>query len=329
MSAISGTNLTKYYRTSFSFKRLFKEKNVAQRSLAVNDLSFDVKKGELFGLLGPNGAGKTTLMKMIGTILIPDSGRLEVMGYEIPKHEKKVKESIGICLGEYERTFHWRLSGRQNLRFFSTLLGLSGREGKDRADELLALVGLEDKAERMFLEYSTGMKHKLAIARSLLNDPELLLMDEPTAGIDLKTSNEIGNIVRNLSKRGSTILYSTHRIEESGNLCDRIMIMKEGRKLAEESPNDLKRLIATDVVALQLADGSTMPEKDLGELPGVKQVYHTRNSEFRIHCKSVNETLREVMDLVGRKGLKVENLNTSKPTMEDVFLTITEKGGME
>ncbi len=324
MSAITASQIVKKYRTSFSFKRFFGKRELVQETLALNDLSFSVNKGEIYGILGPNGAGKTTLIKVLATILLPDAGDVEVLGYELPKHESKVKEKIGLALGEYERTFQWRITGRQNLEFFADLFGVPKQIAKGRIDETLALVGLQEKADKMFMEYSTGMKHKLAIARALLNDPKLLLFDEPTAGLDAKTSIEIGNLVRKLTKNGATVVYTTHRLEEAGNLCDRIMILDKGKKVAEESPEKLKKLAQeTEILQLELKEVSDEIIRKIRKIPGVKEVYSTEPRVLRIHCDAINGTVYPILDLIRSSGNHINQINSLTPTVEDVFLKIT------
>jgi len=324
MSTIVASNLVKKYRTSFSLKRFFGKRELVQETLALNDLSFSVNKGEIYGILGPNGAGKTTLIKVLATILLPDAGNIEVLGYELPRYESKVKEMIGLALGEYERTFQWRITGRQNLEFFSDLFGVPKQIAKGRIDETLALVGLQEKADKMFMEYSTGMKHKLAIARALLNDPKLLLFDEPTAGLDAKTSIEIGNLVRKLTKNGATVVYTTHRLEEAGNLCDRIMILDKGKKVAEESPEKLKKLAQeTEILQLELKEVNDEFIGRIRKIPGVKDVYSTAPRVLRIHCDAINGAVYPILDLIKSSGNHINQINSLTPTVEDVFLKIT------
>ncbi|PKK85135.1 MAG: hypothetical protein CVT48_06950, partial [Thermoplasmata archaeon HGW-Thermoplasmata-1] len=252
------------------------------------------------------------------------AGNIEVLGYELPRYESKVKEQIGLALGEYERTFQWRITGRQNLEFFSDLFGVPKQIAKGRIDETLALVGLQDKADKMFMEYSTGMKHKLAIARALLNDPKLLLFDEPTAGLDAKTSIEIGNLVRKLTKNGATVVYTTHRLEEAGNLCDRIMILDKGKKIAEESPEKLKKLAQeTEILQLELKEANDEIISKIKRIEGVKDVYSTAPRVLRIHCDAINGAVYPILDLIKSSGNRINQINSLTPTVEDVFLKIT------
>jgi len=195
---------------------------------------------------------------------------------------------------------------------------------KDKVDEVLSLVGLEDRADILFLEYSTGMKHKLAIARALLNDPQVLLFDEPTAGLDVKTSREVGNLVKTLTKNGTTIVYTTHRLEEAGNLCDRILILKEGKKVAEESPMNLKKLASeTEVLQIELDEVDESLLEQIRNLDGIKDVYLTSPRMLRIHCNQINGSIYSILNLIKSKGIKINQIHSSIPSVEDAFLKLT------
>ncbi|MEA2054776.1 MAG: ABC transporter ATP-binding protein [Candidatus Thermoplasmatota archaeon] len=324
MSAIITTDLIKKYKTSFSLKKLLGKRDFIQETVALNGLSFSVGEGEIYGILGPNGAGKTTLIKVLATILLPDGGDVEILGYKLPRDEKKVKDLIGLSLGEYERTFQWRITGKQNLEFFAALFGTPKNSVKDKIDEVLSLVGLEDKADTLFLEYSTGMKHKLAIARALLNDPEVLLFDEPTAGLDAKTSREVGNFIRTLTKNGTTIIYTTHRLEEAGNLCDRILILNQGKKVAEESPTNLKKLASeTEVLQIELNEVNDLLLEQIQNLDGIKDVYLTGPRIIRIHCNQINGSIYSILDLIKSKDVKINQIYSFTPSVQDAFLKLT------
>jgi len=310
---IEARNITKYYRTSFSVREFLKNHS-PQRKLALSDVSFSVKRGEVFGVLGPNGSGKTTLIKILSTILIQDEGSLSIFGHDYPREEREIRERIGMCFGEYERTFHWRLTGEQNLRFFARFLGVPSRVTEDRIKDALEIVGLTDVKDKLFLEYSTGMKHKLAIARSLLLDPELLILDEPTAGIDFITSRAVTDMVRQLASQGKSVIYTTHRLEEAVRVCDRIMVLKEGKKISEESPDNLEKLAnLTDVVEIET-------EAEIPDMPFIERKYR-KDGVTRIHMKDMEHNLPILIDAI--KG-PIRSIRSSKPDVEDVFLRILE-----
>jgi ABC-2 type transport system ATP-binding protein len=196
---------------------------------ALQNIDLKVKFGQLYGLLGPNGAGKTTLVKILGTLLLPDSGEALIRGHNVVNESSKVKLITGLSYGE-ERSFYWRLTGRQNLTFFSALYdNVPKKNLNDYIDFLLDIVDLKEKADFRVDSYSTGMKHRLAIARSLVGDPEILLMDEPTLGVDPIGREMIQDFIRELvDKGGKTVLLVTNDLEEAERICDTVAIMNKG-----------------------------------------------------------------------------------------------------
>lgn len=322
--AIDVENLVKKYRVSVPIQKIISERAIRKELTAIDDLTFSVSKGEIYGVLGPNGAGKTTLIKVLATMLLPDEGNIRIMGHELPKNEKIVREMLGLSLGEYERTFHLRITGRQNLSFFSTLFDIPKSEIDQRIDEVLQLVGLEDQADKMYLEYSTGMKHKMAIARALLNHPQILLFDEPTAGLDAKTSRDIGNLVRQLTRDGTTIVYTTHRLEEAGNICDRILILNQGKKVVEKSPQELKKLYReTEVLQITVTSITDELILKLKGIDSVNDVYVLGASTFRVHCTEIDAALPFIVSEIRNTGMKIYQINSFNPSVEDVFLELT------
>jgi ABC-2 type transport system ATP-binding protein len=196
---------------------------------ALRGVDLHVKTGEIFGLLGPNGAGKTTLLKILSCLVLPDAGRA-MLGGEDTVHESRVKPKLGLVHSD-ERSFYWRLSGRENLRFFARIYDVPGREIEPRLDYLLEQVDMVGAADRRFADYSSGMKQRLAIARALLHDPPILLMDEPTRSLDPASSLALREFIRErLHQRdGKTILLATHNLREAESLCSRLAILVDGR----------------------------------------------------------------------------------------------------
>jgi ABC-2 type transport system ATP-binding protein len=203
--------------------------SVAKRTEALKDITLSVMKGEIFGLLGPNGAGKTTLMKILATLIIPDGGTGNVFGYDLIRHSQQIRRMIGF-VNMSERSFYWRLTGRQNLNFFAALHNLTGKQRGDRIQTLLELVGLEEKAETQFMKYSSGQKQRLALARALLSNPEILLMDEPMQNLDPIASSAFLKMTVDVlkEKEGKTILWCTHNLREAEEICSRIAIIHRG-----------------------------------------------------------------------------------------------------
>jgi len=227
--AIEGFELEKSFAKKRSLKELFtKPFEQPGRVRALRGVDLHVKTGEIFGLLGPNGAGKTTLVKILSCLVLPDRGRALIGGEDV-RHENKVKPRLGLVHSD-ERSFYWRLSGRDNLRFFARLYDVSGKRIESRIDELLSKVNLAEAAPRRFSDYSSGMKQRLAIARALLHDPPILLMDEPTRSLDPSASLSLRALIRDELKGrdGKTILLATHNLREAEVLCDRIAILVEG-----------------------------------------------------------------------------------------------------
>ena len=217
--AIQTVNLTKTFKTKIQNGNLFKRETLSVN--AIDNLNLAIKKGELFGLLGPNGAGKTTLVKMLCTLLPPDQGTATVNGYDIVKQQMQVKQSLGTLFSVGERGFFWRLNGYRNLEFFAAIYNVPRQKRHDRILEVLKLVGLENSTYDLYQKYSGGMKRKLALARTLLPDPPILLLDEPTTGLDVTSSRNIREFIQTTVKEtGKTVLYTTHYIEEAAQICD-------------------------------------------------------------------------------------------------------------
>ena len=211
---------------------------------AVDNLNLAIQKGQLFGLLGPNGAGKTTLVKMLCTLLPPDGGTALVNGYDIIKQQMQVKRSLGTLFSVGERGFFWRLNGYRNLEFFASIYNVPRQKRHDRIMEVLKLVGLENNAFDLYQKYSGGMKRKLSLARTLLPDPPILMLDEPTVGLDVISSRNIRDFVNNTVKEtGKTVLYTTHYIEEAAQICDQIGILRKGQLIACDTPDAIRGMI--------------------------------------------------------------------------------------
>ena len=212
---------------------------------AVNGISFHVKKGEIFGLLGQNGAGKTTTIKMLITLLAPTNGTVNVLGMNVKKHAKKIRERINFIFGG-ELGVYRRLSGRDNLLYFAGLYKIPEDEAKRRSEELLKLVELQDRADELVETYSKGMIQRLQIARGLINDPEIIFMDEPTIGLDPIGAKMLRSIIVRMKEQGRTVLLTTHYLYEADELCDRIAIMNHGQIIAMDTTEGLKHTYGTN-----------------------------------------------------------------------------------
>ena len=246
-NAVQGFGLEKTFVKKRSVRDLVRRPfRRADRVRALAGVDLDVREGEIFGLLGPNGAGKTTLLKILCCLVLPDRGRA-VIGGEDTVHESRVKPKIGLVHSD-ERSFYWRLSGRENLRFFSRLYDVPRSRAEGRIDELLARVNLVEASEQRFSDYSSGMKQRLAIARALLHDPPILLMDEPTRSLDPASAASLRAFVANelRKKDGKTILLATHNLHEAEALCDRVAILVRGKVRQVGAVDEIKRWGVTE-----------------------------------------------------------------------------------
>jgi ABC-2 type transport system ATP-binding protein len=316
MNHIAVSGLTKKFIKRGKRRFLRRKKETVS---AVDHVSFTVRKGELFGLLGPNGAGKTTLVKCLATLLIPDEGTAVINGYDIRKNPIEVRKTLGITTGG-ERTLYWKLSARDNLTYFARLYGLSSRDAAARIDTLLDVMNLTDKQDQRLEKYSTGMRQKVSIARALLHDPHILLLDEPTLGLDPSFSIFLRSFIKNdlNTEEGKTILLTTHYMEEADQLCDRIAFVNEGNLVVVDTAKNLKKHIAKN---------ETLEIKCIGTVDNLHQfnAQVKRNPSYtkiRILHENTEEIIDDVLKEV-KDQAKILSVNVRKPTLEDVFVHLT------
>ncbi len=206
---------------------------------AIQGLSLEIKEGEVFGVLGPNGAGKTTLLNMISTLLQPDSGNILILGESVLKSPRKIRQRMNLCSGN--ANFAWSLTIRENLRFYALLYGMRGAVREAKIDTLIEAFGLKSYADRRFDEVSTGTKQRMALAKALLNDPSVLLLDEPTVGLDPDIAKRVRQYIKDYHQRSRcTLILTTHYMQEAQELCERIAFIREGKVLALGTPDELK-----------------------------------------------------------------------------------------
>jgi len=290
---------------------------------AVNNISFEVKEGEIFGLLGPNGAGKTTTIKILATLLKPTKGEAKVCGFDILKQKDEVRNSIGIVF--QEPALDNRLTGRENLDFHARLYGLSKEIRQRRMKEVLNLVGLEDKADVLVINYSGGMQRRLEIARGLMHYPKVLFLDEPTLGLDPQTRHHIWDYILKLNqKERITIILTTHYMEEADYLCQRVGIIDFGKIVALDTPQNLKNILGGDVISIE-----AVPQKAAFEifkkLPWVKRIKQYSNF-INLNVERGENKIPLLMKIDPKEeAFKVKTVNLRKPTLEDVFLHFTGK----
>jgi len=288
---------------------------------ALRGVSFEAYEGEVLGLLGPNGAGKTTLMNILAGILLPTSGRAEVLGHDVVAESRAVRELIGFC--PQETVAYEELSALDNVMFYAGLYDLPRSEAKRKARELLEFVGLWDVAKRPVREFSGGMKRRLNLAIALVNDPRVLLLDEPTTGLDPRARREVWRYIEGLRAEGRTILLATHYMEEADRLSDRVAIMDLGRLVALGTPEELKRSVGElSVIEVEVAEPKPGLREALAPYSENGRVLEDEN-KVRIYARDPDAVLPRAVEAALRAGAKIVAINITEPTLEDVFLKLT------
>ncbi len=289
---------------------------------AVDGVSFSIEPGETFGLLGPNGAGKTTTISMVAGLISPDEGEITVLGRPIGPAAVEVKSHIGLV--PQDLAVYPELTGRENLTFFGRLQRLEGKALAGRVDTVLELVGLTDRAKDPTKEYSGGMKRRLNIGIGLLQRPTLLILDEPTVGVDPQSRNSILESVESLSVEGMAVLYTTHYMEEAERLCDRIAIMDSGRIQAEGTRDELIRLTGgLDGVRLTGSGDTAAIAAQLAQLPAVAGAAHAAH-EVRLTVRDAPSALAPIVT-AATAGMTLTDVEVTRPDLESVFLHLTGK----
>lgn len=318
--AIQVNHLKRIYKSTVGvFRR--QEKLVT----AVEDISFHVDHGELFGILGPNGAGKTTTVKMLTTLLIPTSGTATILGYDVVKQADAIRPRIGFIFGG-ERGLYWRLSAEDNLKYFSALYQIDPAISDKRIPYLLDLVGLSSRNRDKVEGYSRGMKQRLHIARTLLNDPEVLFLDEPSIGLDPVAARDIRQVVRDLRDSQKTILLTTHYMFEADELCRRIAVINHGKIVALDTPANLKRVVQ-DLAVVELEVKNVAPQmiEQLRQLPFVDAVTvqeGEQSSFLVIQTPRGAEAVPELLAVF--EGALIQKVAVREPTLEDAYVRLVE-----
>jgi len=297
---------------------------------AVAGVSLQIRRGEIFGLLGPNGAGKSTTIRMLCTLLEPTSGTARINGFDIRKQANQVRQSLGIVLGG-ERSIYWKLTARENLAYFASLYHIPPVQARRRIDELLDRMSLTARADDLVEKFSSGMKQRVAIARALLANPPVILLDEPTIGLDPQAARQVRDLVKELQSEGHTILLTTHYMEEADQLSNRIGIIDQGRIIALDTPTALKeRIRSEDIVHLEISGWRPELEKTLKRIPSVDGLavrYTGRDSVWDVSLQTANSraVLPVILDSLSHNGTHLVNMNIEKPSLEDVFINLTGK----
>ena len=328
-------DLTKSFQQGSSFPwSSFSSSAKKKRLVAVDHVNLKILPGECFGLIGPNGAGKTTLIKMLCTLIPPDEGTGRVNGFDIVKEQMLVKKSLGTLFSMGERGFFWRLSGFRNLEFYAAVYNLPRGRRNERIKEVLKIVGLSDLADRPLQKYSGGIRRRLALARALLPDPPILLLDEATLQLDISSSREIRGFIRKtlVDEEKKTVLYTTHNVEETRQLCDRLAIMNKGRIVAVGLPEEIRGLVKKDYDFEVLVSSSSEPQLDT-----LRSMSHVLSFESEL-VDSVDGTYRfsvrldkmdalpEVLAQIAKEKMNLIRMTERESTLEDAVLQLTNTG---
>ncbi|MCR4429247.1 MAG: ABC transporter ATP-binding protein [Caldiserica bacterium] len=291
---------------------------------AVDNVSFEIQKGEAFGLLGPNGAGKTTLVSMLVCLLRPTSGDAVLDGSSIVHDPMMVKRKIGFV--PQEISLYGPLTALENLQFWAKMYDVPPRERTRKIEALLELVGLSDRKKERIDRYSGGMKRRINIAVGLLPDPKLLILDEPTVGVDPQSRSAILYTLRHLNQQGLTLLYTSHYMEEVEFLCPRVGIMDSGKIIALGTQEEL-RLLVGERDSLRIFTQTLVPEKIKDEISNVEGVSEVRTGENFIGLLATRgrRALPSILELLNERGVKVKSVEIKEPNLENVFLHLTGK----
>ena len=322
MSIIQVKNLKK----SFTTKKgpVFRRKK--ERVKAVDGISFSIEPGEIFSLLGPNGAGKTTTIKILATLLIPDSGRALVKGFDVAREDHEVRKVMTAVLPG-ERTLFWKLTVKENLYYFGSLYGLTRRYVKGKIHGLLQFFGIEDKRDVLVEKLSTGERQKVVLSRALLPEPEVILLDEPTLGLDPAAAISLRNLIKKIAGQGKTILLTTHYMYEADELSDTVAIINNGKIVSLDTPDRLKQsLAAKRIIRMQVDAWENRLNDYFRERFGVQSIdAHQKDerTQVQIKCKENGFSLKEISDFLSGYGVTAHNISFDQPSLEDVFIEMT------
>ncbi|MFC1996660.1 ATP-binding cassette domain-containing protein [Chloroflexota bacterium] len=288
---------------------------------AVQGIDFNVHRGEIFSLLGPNGAGKSTTISMISGLLHPNQGEITVVGHDIQKDPLAAKTSIGVV--PQEIALYEDLSARENLAFWGKMYGLRGASLKQRVDEILEIVGLTDRQKGRVGKYSGGMKRRLNIGIALLHKPEVVIMDEPTVGIDPQSRRNILENVKELNQQGMTVLYTTHNMEEAQELSDHIAIMDHGKLIASGTHAELVKIVGElDRIELTIDTESAKVMEAWKAVQGVDQVM-AENGHLSLFVDDSNLVLPQLFEAANQSNTRITSVDIQEPNLEAVFLHLT------
>jgi ABC-2 type transport system ATP-binding protein len=323
--AIEAYALTKHFRKLHTYRDLVLYPWRKTAHLAVDHISLQIERGELFGLLGQNGAGKTTLIKMLCTALLPSSGSATIAGYDVVQQARQVRERIGLVSGE-ERSFYWRLTGRQNLEFFAALNHVPAAAARERITTLIERVGLAEHADQPFRTYSSGMRQKLGIARGLLNNPQVLFMDEPTRSLDPISAQAMRGFVAEyiIGELGCTVILATHSMAEAEDLCDRLAFIRTGQVVAQGTIAQLRQQLHYGIrCELRLRHMPPELPDTLGRRAGISEISVTREESGPRLDLTISEegpVLAALLRDIVESGADIYSFQTRQISLEEIYL---------
>ena len=292
-------------------------------TIAVNDISFSVEKGEIFGFLGPNGAGKSTTMMILTTLLKPTSGEALISGFDVTTNPKKVRENIGYV--QQESTVDEYLTGRENLILQAKLNHIPRNEINKRIDDILELIELVDKQDQAVVSYSGGMRKRLDIAGGLLHRPKVLFLDEPTVGLDIQTRRKIWEYIKKIhTEFDMTIFVSTHYMEEADQLCDRVGIIDGGQIQVIDSPENMKNAMGNEVISIAISEGGNH-ETFLSEIRKIEFINKINEDGLKLTLFASNgtEVIPKIFQISSKLEIKIKTISLTQPTLDDVFISYT------
>jgi ABC-2 type transport system ATP-binding protein len=289
--------------------------------VAVDHISFQVRKRELFGFLGPNAAGKTTTIRMLTGAIKPDKGIASIFGYDVLREGLRTRQLMGI-VPEMANAYV-DLSAWNNLMLIGELYGVPRKERQERATRLLKEFGLYERRQHLVRVFSRGMKQKLLLCMALLNEPQILFLDEPTSGLDVESQRLIRDMIREFNKNGTTVFLTTHNMQEANQLCDRIAIINQGKIATIDSPEKL-RLRSSGLQSIEVSFDQAVKADELAKVHGINDV-KKMGDKIRLYVDEPSVVINELVDFARSKKLKIISLNTLAPTLEDVFLKLVKE----
>ncbi len=326
MSAIVVNNLSKHFEPSKRAKHGKLGPNGPQKKMgiirAVDNISFEVKKGEIFGFLGPNGAGKTTTIRTMTGVLKPTQGEIKIFGLNVWKSQITVKQVTGNV--PEMANVYISFSGWDNLMFIGEIYGIPKKDRIIKAESLLKKFGLYEKRNLKAKKYSKGMKQRLLLCMALMTNPKILFLDEPTSGLDVQSGKIIKQLIKEYNKLGMTIFLTTHDMEVANELCDRIAIINHGRIISLDTPENIRK-ITQDYQAIDLNFENGV---NLGEIKKLHSIIEVQKTQEGLHIivEDIHDSIFELIDYIKSQNIKIKHLSTRQPKLEDAFLKIIERG---